>query len=353
MKNKFIKILIVLGVFFLLEIMFFIIYKHYKNLDEYNKFNYYSDVLIEEDGYVAVGHNNYYKDKRANYVDGALTLQGQIVKFDKNLNIVKEANYKDGYNLFLLSIAKTDDGYIAVGLDSDDSPVRGVILKYDKDLNFVKKQEYSYFEKTVLYKIVRDNDKYIILGRNVILKIDSDLNILEQNYYNENESVFHNIFVFDDYYLVTGSAANSTFIFNFSKNFNREEDDKEAISKKVISVKEFKNISPTFDYYYDAKLYGGEDVYNVKTGELSKINSDVVGNSILLISDNKIYSSYTDDNDKLYLAVYDLDSMKQIQTYYMSLSYIKGIYDLGDKLLINGYPEDEGSAYCVLKIIDK
>ena len=78
-------------------------------------------------------------------------------------------------------------------------------------------------------------------------------------------------------------------ILYFSKNFNREEDDKEAISKKVISVKEFKNISPTFDYYYDGKLYGGEDVYNVKTGELSKINSDVVGNSILLISDNNIF----------------------------------------------------------------
>ncbi len=130
-------IIIITGVFG------YTIYKHfnYEIPDETIPYNSYTDI-IEDDGYVVVGINNYYNEQLAKYNSNKeIVLQGQFIKYDKNLNIVKKVNYNDSDDNGFLArqIIKDDDGYIVTGVIMPHNRVKSVILKLDKDLNVVKK----------------------------------------------------------------------------------------------------------------------------------------------------------------------------------------------------------------------
>jgi len=374
MNYKLKKVLIILAIILVVEVIAFFIYKNFiDNEDIIVKYSYYNDVLVENNDYLAVGYNNYYQDERAYYHDGELMMQGQIIKFDKDLKEIKEANYHDEGSVFLMNVIKANDGYIAIGSRLvSDSLVKGLILKYDNDLNFVKKQEYNLLNMTMLRNIVKDGDNYIIIGSSIyendrignhlgggiILKIDNDLNILEHNNYGGNKSgSFDNIIVFDDYYLVSGIDADHAIIIKFDKNFNRDSDDVNPISKKVIFNKTFDEGIDFFNtYYYQNKLYNERYVYDLDTNEIKEFNGkDLNYNNVLLISEDKIYTNHYEHNNdnKSLIYVYNLD-MEKINEYKIDIEEINKLINYDDKLLVIGRIVDKDSSIKpIIKFVEK
>lgn len=310
-KTKLSKIMIILGIILVIELIFFLLYSlFFKNKDCYSLLDKeYNDVIPINDGYIVVGNNNYYDTDDAKYNGDKILNQGEITKIDKELNIVWATSYYLNGDVNLIGINEIKDGYIIIGNEikelEHDNDSTGIILKVDKEGKIIKSVTYDLLDNTKFTKIIRDNDKNIVigysqyeldkignhLGGGIILKVDDNLNIVEQNNYGGNKSgEFNNIFVLKDSYLVTGLDAGYPVIIKYNKNFNREKDDKELISKKIIYNKtldremEFNPI-----YYYDNKLYDGKNIYDLSNNSFKNISNELDGKGILLIKDNYIY----------------------------------------------------------------
>ena len=321
------KIMFILGIILIVELVFFVIYKVFikrdNNIDV--TISQYNDFIGENDGYIVVGSNNYKDTEDAIYNGDILVTQGEIVKLDKNFNIIWTTSYNTGNDISLNSIIKVNDYYIIVGterkkIDDDNYDLTGIILKVDKVGTVLNAKTYDWLEDTKLEKVVRDGKNNIIIGNSIyrydrigndlgggiILKVDDNLNILESNNYGGNKSgVFNNIFILSDSYVVTGFDAGYSVVVKFSKSFNREENDKDLISKKVIYYKTIEDVKDFYPKYYnDNKLYDGKRIFDIIKNEMINVDKeDVLSNkSILSIIDKTIYAY---DGTTLYL--YDLN----------------------------------------------
>ena len=337
-KNTLLKIMIILGIILVLEVILFLVYKHY-NKTCYNILSKeYNDVLILDDGYITIGSNNYKGTDEAKYNNDKLVYQGEITKLDNKLNIIWNTTYYLDSDINLVGIVKINNGYIVIGTikkqSNDETDYTGLLLKLDSNGKILDTKEYDLLNNTIFRKIVRDNNTNIIiggsqyeqnrignhLGGGIILKVDDNLNITEQNNYGGNKSgEFTNIFILKDSYLVTGIDAGYHIIVKFSKNFNRVDNDTDLISKKVIYYRTIdKDITFNPIYYSNNKLYDGIYEYDLNNDNLIKTNLD--NKNILLINDSNIYAY----DDKLYVYDRDYKLIKEIN----SNNYIT-------KLLIN------------------
>ena len=134
------NILMIIIIALVVSVCGYTIYRHfnYEIPDEIIPYSHYMDIIEDDNGYVVVGVNNYYKEDSKYNKD--IILQGDFIKFDKNLNIVKKVKYDDDNNGFMSrEIIKVDDGYIVTGMIMPLNRVKSVVLKLDKDLNVVKK----------------------------------------------------------------------------------------------------------------------------------------------------------------------------------------------------------------------
>ena len=332
-KNLLKKIMIVLGIILIVEIIFFVIYKLFikKNADPNIPISQFNDFISDNDGYVVVGNNNYKDTEDAIYDNDILITQGEIVKLDKNFNTLWTTSYNTGNDITLNSIIKVNDYYIIVGterkkIDDDHYDFTGIILKVDKVGTVLNAKTYDLLEDTKLEKVIRDGKNNIVIGNSlyrydrigndlgggIILKIDDNLNILESNNYGGNKSgAFYNIFVLSDSYLVTGSDADYSIVVKFSKSFNRESDDNNLISKKVIYYKTIDNEKSFYPLYYnDNKLYDGKKIYDIKENELIIIDKEnsLSNKKVLSIIDKTIYAY---DGTTLYLYDLNLNLIKE------------------------------------------
>ncbi len=349
------NILMIIIIALVVSVCGYTIYRHfnYEIPDEIIPYSHYMDIIEDDNGYVAVGANNYYKEDSKYNKD--IILQGDFIKFDKNLNIVKKVKYDDDNNGFMSrEIIKVDDGYIVTGLIMPLNRTKSVVLKLDKDLNVVKKIYLNELDSTVAMRIVKDNNKYIVLTRtyrengeaiseeyNVIFEIDNDLNIINRIPYKE-DYMLNQLFLQGDNYLLIGKNESESVVVTVSK------DTKEIISTKSINIPNQEDV-----YLYNNKLYTNKIVYDLSTDEFVNFSGEsLVDNHILLIEDDIIYVSRTEEN-KESIYTYDLD-MNKIKEYKDKIDDIDKLINYEDKFLIIGCEtSDDDSIKPIIKFIEK
>ena len=371
-KKSLLKIMIILGIILVVEIIVFIIYKNYYKKDECDKYidKGYNDLLVLDDGYITIGHNDYNGTEDAKYKDGIILSQGEITKLDKNLNIVWSTSYYLDCDVDLVGITKINDGYIVIGtekvkLDNNDDDYTGLILKVDKEGQIVDSIQYDLLDNTILKKIVRDNNTNIIIGSSqyeldrignhlgggIILKVDDNLKIIEQNNYGGNKSgEFNNIFILKDSYLVTGTDADYPIIIKFNKNFNREENDNELISKKVTYSKTLdKSIKFEPKYYNDNKLYDIPYYYELNSNEpVLYDEKGILNNKIILLIDKDYI--YACDKNKLYIYDHNFELVSEDT---VDTEYIKEVILNNKDIIIIGNKYIKCEIFSEIKVLTR
>ncbi len=205
-----------------------------KNYGGYYGNDYFYGITQTTDGYVVVGESN--------SVDGDLTgiAKGSkdaiIVKYNTSGNIVWKRNFGGTYDETFWNIAKTTDGYIAVGNSgSTDLNLTGlnkgsidaIIVKYDELGNIKWNKNYGGSSVEYFYGIIKVIDGYVAVGSSqstngdltgvnkgstdaIIVKYDLSGNVVwKKNYGGTNIDIFNNISQMADGIIAVGKS-NST-----------------------------------------------------------------------------------------------------------------------------------------------
>ena len=275
-KKNLIKKVIMIGlIIILIELLAMLIMKivREQKIDHIDTLN---DLIADEKNYVGVGASDFndsmFVDKKmylhtipeTTRQERIIATQAKIVKYDENLNILWENTYKGDYDSVFYSLIKDDDGYVVVGsyvskYEQIDAEARdAVIAKYDFDGNIKWSKTYSVLSDTEFYKVIKDGEDYIVIGQSIyenlemgnhitgggiIVRYSKDGEELAHNNYGGNKSgSFNDIIPVKDGYILCGKdAANYGIIVKIKKDFNREEDDKGLISKKILWQKSYSN----------------------------------------------------------------------------------------------------------------
>ena len=310
-KKKLIeRIMIVCLVIIALELVGMLVIK-IVNERKINRIEGLNDIVKVEDGYVGVGISDFHKSKfvkektyqytnsKTKEKQNIIATQSRIVKYDDKMKTVWENTYKSDYDSTFYGILKVEDGYIAVGSFADElkqienKTRKAVIVKYDNDGKQLWDNTYEVLDDTEFYKVIQDGDDYVVIGQSIyeemvfgnhyigggiIVRYSKDGKELEHNNYGQpNSGTFNDIISVDDGFIVTGRDAGCGILVKFNKNFNREEDDTKAISKKVMWQRTY--------FYTDTKGFTSMALIDDKIYAVGAIN----------ISNEK------DDNDKLIL----------------------------------------------------
>ena len=127
----------------------------------------FTNILVENDGYVVVGQSIYENLELGNHTIGG----GIIVKYDLDGNVVWNSNFGGNKSGIFNDIAKVSDGYIVVGKDSKDT---GLVVKY----NFAGERQwirnYSYTDTEGFQGVVSNKDEYYVVGSKKIWEDTGD-----------------------------------------------------------------------------------------------------------------------------------------------------------------------------------
>lgn len=180
----------------------------------------YNDVIID-DGYLYVVGKN---DNRL----------GVINKYDLNGNIITSNDYKYTDALGFTGIVELNDYlYVATGKRITTSDSDAMIVKYDKDLNYIKEESYNGGSVERFNKIIKDVKEHIILigvssvskddvsnNDGLIAKYNVDLDkIAVVTYGDEKDDYFNDIINDESNYLVVGysSSEDNSYYSKFIK----------------------------------------------------------------------------------------------------------------------------------------
>ena len=235
-----------------------------------------NSIIKTNNGYIAVGISDFYNSKNVSkkvyeFIDditkqkqNIIATQSKLVKYDNNMNLLWEKTFENDYDSTFYDIIEINDGYIVVGSYAKDTTQislntrDALIIKYDYNGDIIWKQTYSVLSDTEFYKVIEDNDDLIVIGQSIyenmelgnhitgggiIVKYSKNGELLEKNNYGGNKSgKFNDIIKVDDGYIVCGKdATNYGILVKFKKNFNRDENDNNLISKKVIWQRTYSN----------------------------------------------------------------------------------------------------------------
>ena len=127
----------------------------------------FTNILVENDGYVVVGQSIYENLELGNHTIGG----GIIVKYDLDGNVVWNSNFGGNKSGIFNDITKVSDGYIVVGKDSKDT---GLVVKY----NFAGERQwirnYSYTDTEGFQGVVSNKDEYYVVGSKKIWEDTGD-----------------------------------------------------------------------------------------------------------------------------------------------------------------------------------
>ena len=152
-----------------------------------SNYDYYRSVVQSNDGgYVAVG----YQDSQAQGSYDAL-----IVKYDSNLNVIKQSGLGGSDNDRYESVIRSNDGgYVAVGHQTSQGQgsTDALIVKYDSNLNVIKQSGLGGSDNDYYISVIQSNDGgYVAVGYQasqgqgsydaLIVKYDSNLNVIKQS----------------------------------------------------------------------------------------------------------------------------------------------------------------------------
>lgn len=266
-----------------------------------------SDLIMVDDYYIGVGVSDfdsskyvgkkYYNHEKEGNI---LASQALIVKYDKDMNIVWENTIDGKYDSTFYSVIKVDDGYLAVGsyvskYEQIDVDVRdAIIVKYDLNGERLWQKDYSVLSDTEFYKIISDgDDNYIVVGQSIyenmemgthitgggiITRYDKDGNLLAHNNYGGNKSGnFSDVIKVSDGYIVCGKDAyNYGILVKFKKDFDRDENDFDRITKKVLWQRTYSN---TDSSGFTEMIRVDDTIYTIGAINISK-EKDESGNQL-------------------------------------------------------------------------
>ena len=147
---------------------------------------YQSVIQSNDGGYVAVG----YQGSQGQGNNDAL-----IVKYDSNLNVIKQAGLGGSSHDYYESVIQSNDGgYVAVGFQGSQGQggVDALIVKYDSNLNVIKQSGLGGSGSDRYQSVIQSNDGgYVAVGFQgsqgqgswdaLIVKYDSNLNVIKQS----------------------------------------------------------------------------------------------------------------------------------------------------------------------------
>lgn len=184
------------------------------NLNGGEGYDELKEIVEIDDGYVCMGSgSNDLSHLSGGYDNGTKTISNLLVKYDFNFNIVKIAQFTSNKMKYVTKMFKdVDDNIICIGsVDEDMSEYNGggenngerdfLIVKFDKDLNLIKVRNIGGVDDDIFYNIIQNTEKeYICVGESgsdlskynggsvnkgnidfVIAKFDQNLNLIEIN----------------------------------------------------------------------------------------------------------------------------------------------------------------------------
>lgn len=124
---------------------------------------------IKQDGedFIIVGSSIYGEGYVGNHTTGGAI----ILKYDKDGKQLSKANYGGPYSGKFNDVLVEDDGYVAVGLGKANS---GIIIKYDKDLKEKWNGSYGYTDKNGITAVKKLKDNYITTSTKVVNPKDTN-----------------------------------------------------------------------------------------------------------------------------------------------------------------------------------
>ena len=343
------------------------------------------DVVAVNDGYVAVGvsdfSNSDFVDKKiyehlnstTHKKERIIANQAKIVKYNKNKEILWEKTFDGEYDSSYYGILEVQDGYIAVGSyiskksQIDDDVRDALIVKYDKDGKILWHKSYSVLSDTEFYKAIADDDNNIIVigqsiyqnmelgthytGGGIIVRYNSDGEELAHNNYGRNKSgKFTDIIKVKDGYIVCGKdATNYGIVVKFPKDFNRDENDRNEISKKVMWQRTYSNtdnegflgMTQVDDKIYaigsinvsDEKDEEGKTKFKYAAGIVEyNINGKYLGKAVLDEQVHHRFISAVSDEKNLYLTgLYDVDKTDADQKSFNVVYHLSNEIDVKNK----------------------
>lgn len=405
MKNKTNRILkkIIIGciAIILLEFIIMAIMKvtRERKLD---RVNYINDIIKVDDGYVTVGISDFhdsdfvseklyeYKSSEGNVKKRMIASQSRIAKFDDEMNLLWERTYEDTkYDSTYYDVLNVSDGYVAVGSVVNDykqldaNTRDAIIVKYDLNGKVMWKNTYTVLSDTEFYKIIMDDDNYVVIGQSIyenmemgthttgggiIVRYNSDGEEIAHNNYGGNKSgIFNDIIKVSDGYIVCGKdAANYGIIVKFKKDFNREENDSNIISDKVMWQRVYSN---TDTIGFTSMVLIGDKIYSVGALNVSNEKDDnektifkydagmviyntsgkYIGKALLEEDAHHRFNSVIKDADSLILTgLLDVDNKSEDKK--QNSFTIK--YDLKEEKFVEKQIGQEESDYIISKIVD-
>lgn len=169
-KKIFKTIIIILGIFLIVEIIYFGI-RCYINRQNSTFYTVMNDIVTEKKGYVGVGFSDYRNSDFNNYSNGYN--KATIFRYEDN-EITNERGINVGYNSYFNDVVKVTNGYIAVGSvemtkeHNEEKLSEGLIIKYDSDFNILWRKNISVLNKTEFLKVkVDDKENLIVVGTSV------------------------------------------------------------------------------------------------------------------------------------------------------------------------------------------
>ncbi len=392
------KIIIICLIVILIEVIAMGIMKFVRErkIDHIKSLN---NLIKIDDGYVGVGisdfhQNSFVDEKTYQFTDpiskksqNIIATQSRIVKYDKDMNIIWENTYKSNYDSTFYDVLETDDGYVAVGSFAsqykqiEENTREAMIVKYNKDGKKLWDKTYRVLSDTEFYKIIEDEDNYVVIGQSIyenmelgnhitgggiIVKYSKDGEELAHNNYGGNKSgIFNDIIKVDDGYIVCGKdAVNYGIIVKFKKDFNREENDNNLISKKVVWQRTYSN---TDNEGFKAMVLVNDKIYAVGALNVSNekddegnikfqydagfvtynINGKYIGKYVSDEEKHHQFNSVVSDGQYLYLSM-----LLDIDSYYKD-GLRKSViikYDINEEKKISETQFDKDNNYVINKI---
>lgn len=402
-KKKFLMLLIICVSIIVIElfVMLIMYINRERNISHVNSLN---DIVKTNDGYVGVGISDFHdsdnvKMKTYEYTDDTtkekqliITTQSKIAKYDNNFQLKWEKTFDNPYDSTFYDILKIDNGFIVVGSYAKDikqisaNTRDALIIRYDNDGNIIWYKTYSVLSDTEFYKVIQDNDKLIVIGQSIyenmevgnhttgggiIVKYDMDGNQLENNNYGGNKSgKFNDIVSVDDGYIVCGKdATNYGIVVKFKKDFNRDEEDTNIISKKVVwqrtySNTDYEGFTSMVKYKDTLYLAGAINISNEKDKDGNTLfkydagivayntNSKYLGNYSLGDNTHHLFNSIICDDNYLYVsAILDVDN-KNADFKSMIIKYQLTDIDKLNKNIIEKKVFDNDKSYLISELVN-
>lgn len=226
-KNIF-KMLVWTMVICIIVLVIEIIYIGYTYRDKPIYFDGINALISTTKGYVTVGSNN----NNESYLEKA-----KITKYNSKKEKEFETIYNKGLNGVFFDVVEDNSGnLIAVGSyeSSDKDHLEGnrvgLIVKYDKDGNLVYEKSYSILDNSKFTSVYVYNDYYLVTGQSVysdmkvgvstdggalLLCYDKELNLVWSKNYGDNKmSSYNDLVVYDEYVYVVGSNDSTSSVIS-------------------------------------------------------------------------------------------------------------------------------------------